>query len=77
MDYTKIRSLLEKQKQDMMMLDEDSGGARRERLGKDWSGKDETGKRVGLREQMYNNTIAWIGSELHPGGVLEKDFYIL
>lgn len=77
MNYTAVRALLERQKQDMVMLDEDSGENKRERLGKDWSGKDAKGNKIGLREQLYNNTIEWIGSELHPGGVLEKDFYIL
>jgi len=75
MSLEKISTFLAGQKQRMLKLDKASGFLERERNGFDWSKEQENGKRIGLRESLYNNTIDWILSQRN--GVLREDFLSL
>jgi hypothetical protein len=61
--FPKIERFLTLQKAEMMRLDEAEGLHKREDSGKDFSCPDERGVQHGLREILYNNTIAWIMQE--------------
>lgn len=61
--FPKISRFLALQKAEMMRLDEADGRTERERDGRDFSCPDEHGGQHGLREILYDNTIAWIMQE--------------
>jgi hypothetical protein len=70
--FENIKKFLLAQKAELMRLDEAEGFKRREDRGFDFSLTDkDTGVRRGMREILYDNTIAWIGSEMK--GVLFKE----
>lgn len=77
MNFELIAKFLENQKRHMVMLDDASGANTNSRLGKEWSRKDATGRRISLREQLYQNTVDWIKSESGPKGVLFNEMMIL
>lgn len=83
--YKRIGNFLNAQKQEAMRLDEADGLHKREQRGFDWSAeirgnfdaiaadhKEGWGRKVGLREAIYDNTIDWIKSQLLPNGELDK-----
>lgn len=62
--FPKVERFLAQQKAEMMRLDEAEGLAERERSGKDFAAVNEqTGEKKGLREILYDNTIAWLMQE--------------
>ena len=87
--YEKIQNFLVKQKERMLMQDgasKESGWlTEREQQGIDFVAEDkDTGKRIGLHEMLYNNTISWLVHasrkglrqefiDLSQGGVLNED----
>lgn len=83
--YKRIGSFLEAQKQQQMRLDEAEGYTKRERSGFDWTAEIRSnfdaiaadhgegwGRKIGLREALYDQTIDWAKANLLPGGELEK-----
>ncbi len=62
--FENVDRFLTKQKEHMLRLDEAEGLRKREDSGYDFSLKEEnTGRRIGMREILYENTIQWIRSE--------------
>ena len=61
--FPKIERFLRLQKAEMMNLDKAEGLQAREDSGKDFSCPDERGVQHGLREILYDNTVAWIMQE--------------
>jgi hypothetical protein len=75
--FENIDKFLKAQKAQMMTLDEAGGQRAREDRGYDFSAEDKvTGRVVGMREILYDNTIKWIKDEL-PRGVLQKEGMLL
>jgi hypothetical protein len=74
--FEKVTNFLNKQKQEMLRLDEAEGLRKREESGQDFSLTEKTsGRKVGMREILYNNTIQWIMSE--SSGMLFPEFFRL
>lgn len=76
--YDKIDRFLETQKEENQRLDIAEGLTGREESGFDWRAreKDEFGeysRPIGLRQAIYENTLAWIRGNLRAGGLLEKE----
>lgn len=74
--FENIQKFLNAQKAEMMRLDKAEGQTAREERGFDFSLTDKnTGARKGMREMLYDNTIAWIMSECR--GVLKDEVFHL
>ena len=71
--FDKVKKFLENQKQEMLALDKAEGLLKREETGQDFSlVESEGGKRIGMREILYNNTVKWLMSEQR--GLLFNEF---
>ena len=74
--FENVNSFLAKQKQEMMKLDEAEGQHAREENGRDFAAKDKvTGRIIGMREMLYENTLQWIVSE--ADGILFPEMFRL
>lgn len=77
--FEKIEKFLGAQKSRLMTLDEAEGDRARELNGQDFRLTDKkTGRTIGMREILYENTIEWIReSSLHPKGELYQEAQLL
>lgn len=83
--FENVDRFLQRQKAHMLQLDEAEGLRKREDSGQDFAMTEQgTGRRIGMREILYENTIQWIRSEqqklllpemmqLNLPGVLKED----
>lgn len=77
--FENIGKFLEAQKSRMLQLDESEGDRAREASGQDFQLTEKrSGRKIGMREILYNNTIEWIReNSMHPKAELFQEAQLL